>query len=569
MTPLEAITPTIDERSGPGRRRLAGEALLIAALALTLNLAGNGRVGLWDRDEPRYATCTREMAGRSDWIFPTFNGQPRFHKPVLIYWLMRGGMALGGDNPFGARLVSAFAGAATCLVAWGLGRSIAGPKAGLLAGLALATVPIMVAESKLATTDATLALLVVSAQACLWRLSRRDSAGLALGFWALMGLATLLKGPVGPALVAASGLASWWWGGPTACWGRLRWRAGLVVFLAVAGPWFLAVGLASRGEFFRFAVNTQIVRRMASGMEDHGGFPGYYPVLSLPMFYPWSALVPAAVIMAWSRRRADPASGFLLGWVVGPLLILECFRTKLIHYYLPAFPACAILVARLLAETSARGMTIRDWPLGGLAIRLIGAIGLGGAAIIAAGGCLFFPGPLRAPCLAMALVLALGTFWARTRMARGESDRAAAGMVATWAAVMACFGAWFLPTAEPYRFSRIVGERLADLSARTGARPAIMTYQEPGVIYALGRPACDVVDYDEMAEVVRRGGPLLMPLLPNEVEEVRRDPRFALEPVETLSGFNVNKGKRTTLELAVIAAGRSSSARSGEKPLVK
>ena len=33
----------------------------IAALALVLNLAGNGRVGLWDRDEPRYAECTREM----------------------------------------------------------------------------------------------------------------------------------------------------------------------------------------------------------------------------------------------------------------------------------------------------------------------------------------------------------------------------------------------------------------------------------------------------------------------------------------------------------------------------
>ena len=24
----------------------------------------------------------------SDWIFPTFNGEPRYHKPILIYWLM-------------------------------------------------------------------------------------------------------------------------------------------------------------------------------------------------------------------------------------------------------------------------------------------------------------------------------------------------------------------------------------------------------------------------------------------------------------------------------------------------
>ncbi len=33
----------------------------IAVLALTLNLVGNDRTSLWDRDEPRYAGCTREM----------------------------------------------------------------------------------------------------------------------------------------------------------------------------------------------------------------------------------------------------------------------------------------------------------------------------------------------------------------------------------------------------------------------------------------------------------------------------------------------------------------------------
>ena len=65
--------------------------LLIVGLALALNLAGNDRVGLWDRDEPRYATCTREMRARGDWLHPTFNGQPRYHKPILIYWLMRAG----------------------------------------------------------------------------------------------------------------------------------------------------------------------------------------------------------------------------------------------------------------------------------------------------------------------------------------------------------------------------------------------------------------------------------------------------------------------------------------------
>ena len=99
-----------------------------------LNLAGNDRTGLWDRDEPRYAVCVREMRARGDWIFPTFNGEPRYHKPILIYWLMGLGTALGGDNPFGVRLVSAVAGAATVLGVWWLGRRMFGARGGTLAG---------------------------------------------------------------------------------------------------------------------------------------------------------------------------------------------------------------------------------------------------------------------------------------------------------------------------------------------------------------------------------------------------------------------------------------------------
>ena len=107
MATTHPLAPDRDDSPGAPRRRLR-EAVLIGLLALTLNLAGNARISLWDRDEPRYAGATREMRASGDWLRPTFNAEPRYHKPVLIYWLMMAGTALGGDNPFGARLVSAW-----------------------------------------------------------------------------------------------------------------------------------------------------------------------------------------------------------------------------------------------------------------------------------------------------------------------------------------------------------------------------------------------------------------------------------------------------------------------------
>ena len=46
---------------------------------------------------------------------------------------------------------------------------------------------------------------------------------------------------------------------------------------------------------------------------------------------------------------------------------------------------------------------------------------------------------------------------------------------------------WLVPMAEPYRTSRIIGERLASLSAELALEPVLLEYQEPGVVYALGR----------------------------------------------------------------------------------
>ena len=443
------------------------------------------------------------------------------------------------------------AGTASVLGVWLLGRKMLGQRGGRLAALILATAPIAAAESKLATTDATLALWLLGCQGCLWVLGQRSSRTAAALFWIFLSLATLTKGPVGPALIAASSLVAWWWGWPSLAWKRLHWRWGLAGFAIVTAPWFVVMSLATGGEFLRFAVGRQIIHRVASDMEAHGGFPGYYPVVSTLAFYPWSALVPAALVGAWQRRKSDPNLGFLLGWVIGPLLLLECFRTKLIHYYLPAFPACALLTAWLVLRVAAEGVNIRRKPLGRLAIALLVGIGLVGIVLLVAAATMvereFVP-----PMLLLAAVLAAGTLFGMSFFQQGATERAAYSLAATWAVLLVIATAWLIPLAEPYRSSRILGEKLASLSAKLKIEPVLLEYQEPGVVYSLGHPIATTRDRDGFFAHLAGGKSVLTVALPSEVEVMRSHFGLIVTPVDQVEGFIMAKGKKQTLQLAVV-----------------
>jgi 4-amino-4-deoxy-L-arabinose transferase-like glycosyltransferase len=562
----EAVVTTAPETFKARLREIA--FFMLAALAI--NLAGNGRVSLWDRDEPRYATCTREMRQSGDLINPTFNGEPRYHKPVLIYWLMLIGTGIGGDNTFGARLISGLAGVGTVLAVRALGRRMFDAKTGRIAALIALTAPLLIVESKLATIDATLTLALVLCQFALWELSRRDSRAWAVVFWVGMAAATLLKGPIGPALMLLAALMNWWWAGPTSYWKRLQWRWGIPVFLMLTAPWYIAIGVISHGEFFRQAIGFHVITRATHSLEQHGGFPGYYPILTLVTFHPWSALIPVAVYAGWKRRKQNPAFGFLLGWIVGPLILLELARTKLIHYYVPSLPACALLISWLVLEVEASAVNLRRWPLGRLAVGLITSVGIGLTVFMLA-LVLLIPWSLRWPTLVIALTIAAGTLVAIERLFSGRTVRGVYVLAGTWAAAMFITGSWLLPAAEPFRISKTVARELGKVAVKEHAEPMLATFQQPSVVYELGRRAEMMTTKDRLAERVRKDGRIVTALMAHEIKILQKDPRWTLEPKDVIRGFNLDKGREEVLHVMLLkpAAPSATALRVEEKTVVK
>lgn len=546
------------------------EPVLLAVLALVLNLAGNDRTSLWDRDEPRFVGATREMKARGDWLIPSFNDEPRYHKPILIYWLQMGSTSVVGDTPFGARMVSSLAGMATVLLVWRLGRRMFDRRVGRLSALVLASAPIMIAESKLATTDAVLMLTVTLGFSALWELEQGESRRWAGVFWVSLALAVLTKGPVGPALIAVSGLVSWVGGGPRACWFRLRAKTGSMLFLALVLPWYVAITVATRGEFLRFALGEQVLTRMTTELETHGGFPGYYLVCTLLSFYPWSCLLPAALLAAWFRRRTGKQVGFLFGWVVGPLLMLECVRTKLPHYYLPSIAGCSLLVSWLVFQVSDAKVNLRRWPLGRLAVGLIAGMGAAMAVGMTAAG-FVVQGPPRWALLAMGLVLVGGTMLAVSRFHAGRTVGAVHALAATWCLTMLAFGGWLLPAIEPFRLTPLVAEKLEGLAKSEKATPLLANFRPPGVIFDMGHSVQPLKDRETLFRSIEHGRSVVSALDDEEMKLVLDAPELAVDVRERVQGFDVETARMTELTLVVMRASGvvRPIARTGQKSQVK
>ena len=68
--------------------------LMAAIVAVIAGLPGLFLTPTVDRDEPRFAQATAQMLESGDFVSPRFQDQPRFKKPVGIYWLQAASVTL-------------------------------------------------------------------------------------------------------------------------------------------------------------------------------------------------------------------------------------------------------------------------------------------------------------------------------------------------------------------------------------------------------------------------------------------------------------------------------------------
>jgi 4-amino-4-deoxy-L-arabinose transferase-like glycosyltransferase/membrane-associated phospholipid phosphatase len=528
----------------PAVQRVLASRPVLAMTCLMMFWAGNGSYSLWDRDEPRFATASREMAERGDWVVPTFNGDLRPDKPILIYWLQRSAYAVLGDGPFAARLWSGIGGMIACLITWELGKRMFSRSVGQLAGWMLALSPMLMVEAKLGTVDALLLACIVAAMLSLWSIYERADAGRwPIYFWMAVSLGILTKGPVAVMVPTLTIIVMSVIDRDVRWLQRFRPILGLGIVSAVVLPWCGLVQWATQGRFLQEAIGHHVVTRALQPLENHQGFPGYYVVSLLALMAPWSLLLPWSLISQRDHLLADRRLKFLLVWGITTLFAFELVRTKLVHYYLPAYPAWAILISASLCHAFASesiglkrrtrvtlgytmaglgvafvlvGTVISFWLLpSSIAIMLSVTLAIGGVGLSLAGG-----------------LVSLGSFREAITL------QMAAGVV-----MVILAGAQVLPRIHSSQVILDVADRLREIQQREEI--ALWFYRDPSLIYNMKNkvkvidPLRDKPPLIDARALARQEGMFVCPVLPAQLAAMQSDPELSVRVRETLSKWDI------------------------------
>jgi 4-amino-4-deoxy-L-arabinose transferase-like glycosyltransferase len=524
------------------RRSLSFIALTVLG-ATAVYLAGNGSVSLFDRDEPRYAQCSRQMLQSGDWVVPRLFDEVRTAKPIFIYWCQAAAMRLLGDNAFAARLPSALAMPVTLIVMGGFVWRAAGPKRAVWTVLLLASSVMVLISAKACLTDSMLLLWVTTGQICIYEIWRgRGTWPVVLTLAVATGLAGLTKGPVVVGVEAATLLALVVLGNtvrprlpppvvPNASlfnW-VVKGAVAVVVIAAVVGPWLYLL-YEREPTFVSTSIGHDVVNRARSGLEKHGGPPGYYMATIWVFFLPWSLLLPLGVVLGWKHRHL-PLVRFALAAVVGPWLMFELIRTKLPHYMLPTYPWLALLVADAIVRCL-RGqfpdlqgnpfrITVAAWAT---------AVALGGAALPIVTARRF--GEYRA---AIAVTVAAAVYAAvllsllRARRTTSVVATLGAGVAPLWLV------GWtiFFPQAQFLRLSVHVADVLKREGATDPGNAIMLDYKEPSLAFYQGGTIRMNGKMELSHDLLDRGPPWLV--ITDEVW--RRTPQDVRQRVQVVAAF--------------------------------
>ena len=322
--------------------------LLLAALSSLMFFWMLGGHGLLEPDEGRYSEIPREMMETGDYVTPRLNGVLYFEKPVLHYWLTASAFAVMGKTELASRFWPAVLAVVGVLFTYWLGAYLYGKRAGLAAGVFLASSLLYFAIAQINLTDMPVSAFITIAMVAFLMARLSDRRWLLL-FYAAMALAVLTKGLIG---VVLPGAVIFWYMIATRRWSIIKdtlYLPGIALFFAITVPWFWAVCRANPDFFHFFFIHEHFIR-YATKVHDRYEPAWFFIPILLVGTIPWTGFIPQALAQAFKGRdngeESSWAGVYLVLWFAVIFAFFSLSSSKLIPYIVPVLPPLAILVGR-------------------------------------------------------------------------------------------------------------------------------------------------------------------------------------------------------------------------------
>jgi len=304
-----------------------------------------GAAPLFDVDEGAFSQATLEMFERGDFVSTYLNGEPRYDKPILVYWLQAAAVALLGPSEWAFRLPSALCATLWAWLTYRFSRRYYGEERALLAAVVLATSLGVFIIGRAASADALLNMLIAASMFAAWlHLSTGERRWL-YATHAAIGLGVLAKGPVAILVPFATTFLYCASRGELRRWARavFDWR-GLALLLAIALPWYVVILLKEGRGFVEGFFLKHNVGRFSGPVSGHSGSLLYYfPALAL-LNLPFTALLVPVAMRVRSIWR-EPLQRYLFLWFAFVFVFFSLSGTKLPHYLLYGYTGLVILMA--------------------------------------------------------------------------------------------------------------------------------------------------------------------------------------------------------------------------------
>ncbi len=337
--------------------RFRTDALLLVGFCGFLFFFGLAYFGLMGADEPRYAQVAREMLARHDWITPTLGGQPWMEKPPLYYWQAMLAYAVVGVSDWAARVPSALDASLMVVGIYFFLRRFR-PGFEIDGALMTASAAGVIGFARAASTDMPLAATFTLALVAWYAWYESQSKTYLASAYVLVALGMLAKGPVAPFLALAVVLAFALAKGDVRLLLRTLWLPGILLFCAVALPWYIAVQVKNH-DFFRIFILEHNLARFGTNLYRHKEPFWYYVPVVLIGLLPWMMFFVTALVenlRAWwaegreMLRAEDSLNVFLIIWLAVPVIFFSIAQSKLPGYIVPALPAGTLLLAQYLRQ---------------------------------------------------------------------------------------------------------------------------------------------------------------------------------------------------------------------------